>query len=99
MRKTVTIKGGTRLEILEPTQVPGPILAICRKNHIIPNFYSKMGNMYCLHYGDNEDECGFAFFIMIDGIVHVPERGQPKLVGLARCIGDLVHGEKEQETR
>ncbi len=95
MRKTVTINKGTQLEILEPVQVPGPILEICRRNHIYPNFYGKMGEMYVVHYGDNEDECEFAFFILIDGTVYVPEPGQLKLLSLASQIADLVHGEQE----
>lgn len=91
MRRTITIKDGTELEILEPTQVPEWILKICRKNHIFPNFYGKMGEVYCLHYGDNEDECGFAFFIMIEGTVYTPEPGQLQLLGLAEKIDDLIH--------
>ncbi len=95
MGKTITIKKNTQLEILEPTQVPRPILEICCRNHICPDFYGKMGEMYCLHYEYDEDECGFAFFVLVDGTVYVPEPEQLELLNLANQIVDFVHGEKE----
>lgn len=90
--KIVTMKKGTELEVLEPTEVPRPILDILHRKKLVPNFYGKMGEMYCFHT-DGED-CGIAFFFMVGNMVYIPAPGQPALIELACKIADFVH---EQE--
>lgn len=91
--KIVTMKKGTELVLLEPTEVPQPILDIFRRKKLVPNFYGKMGEMYCFH--TDGDDCGIAFFFMVGDTVYIPAPGQPQLIGLAIKIADFVHGIEE----
>lgn len=101
MDTEITIRGDTKLEILEPTQLPRKVQEILREKAIVPNFICKKAKIYCVHYDkyedDGEEVCCFAFFVMIGGEVHVPVPGQDVLLELANEIGDFIHEDEEEE--
>jgi hypothetical protein len=80
----------SELKIIEATDVPFAVLDNLRRMKVIPDFYGKLGNVYCVHWTTDYD-CGVGFFATINGKIHIPTPEEDDSLEIARQFSDIVH--------